>query len=487
MPRQPSVTIAEDAAADRLRPRERIPPPAISMHARMPPEANMALSSTAARIREETSRTVTNTLRRHAEALPAPEQAEAFGKIFDRYGDATVVLLGEATHGTSEFYRARAAITRRLILEHGFNIVAVEADWPDAARIDRYVRHLEPEQSKIEAFARFPTWMWRNLEVLEFVDWLRAENEKRTRPALVEFRGLDVYSMSNSIAAVLAYLNRVDPEAAKEARRRYGCLTPWQDEPARYGRLATLGSADCEEEVVAELRELLENRLDYLSKDAESYFDALQNARIVRAAEQYYRMMYRGAAESWNLRDRHMFDTLQSLLQWRGKGAKAVVWAHNSHIGNAAATSMGWQGEFNIGELCRTAYGHDAVSIGFGTDRGTVAAASDWDSPMEIKTVNPAREDSYEYLFRKTGVARSLTDWRQPAQNELRQVLAEQFLERAIGVVYRPDTEFLSHYFEAILAEQFDAYVWFEVTRAITPLGPDHKPEGVPETYPFGL
>src|SRR5688500_7356475 len=271
----------------------------------------------------------------HAEQLPEPERAEAFGTLFDRYGDATVVLLGEATHGTSEFYRARAAITRRLILEHGFNIVAVEADWPDAARIDRYVRHLEPEQSEMEAFARFPTWMWRNLEVLEFVDWLRARNETRARPARVEFRGLDVYSMSNSIAAVLAYLNRVDPEAAKEARRRYGCLTPWQDEPARYGRLATLGSADCEEEVVAELREHLDKRLYYLSEDAESYFDARQNARIVRAAEQYYRMMYRGAAESWNLRDRHMFETLQSLLQRRGKGAKAAVWAHNSHIGNA--------------------------------------------------------------------------------------------------------------------------------------------------------
>jgi erythromycin esterase-like protein len=197
--------------------------------------------------------------------------------------------------------------------------------------------------------------------------------------------------------------------------------------------------------------------------------------------------MYHGAAESWNLRDRHMFETLQGVLQRRGKGAKAVIWAHNSHIGNAAATSMGWQGEFNIGELCRTAYGDDAISIGFGTDRGTVAAASDWDSPMEIKKVVPAREDSYESLFRRAGVARSLTDWRQTGKSELREVLSEQFLERAIGVVYRPDTEFLSHYFEAILADQFDAYVWFEVTKAITPLGAEHRAPAVPDTYPFGL
>jgi erythromycin esterase-like protein len=222
-----------------------------------------------------------------------------------------------------------------------------------------------------------------------------------------------------------------------------------------------------------------------MQDDGEAFFDAAQNARIVRAAEEYYRLMYRGSRESWNLRDRHMFTTLQALLAHRGRGTKAVVWAHNSHIGNAAATAMGWAGEFNIGELCRTAFGDNAVLIGFGTDRGTVAAASDWDQPMEIKRVLPAREDSYEYAFRKTGLARSLTDWREPA-GFLSEVLREPMLERAIGVVYRPESEFLSHYFEAVLAEQFDSYVWFEETKAVTALSMG-RPHGVPDTYPFGL
>jgi len=426
------------------------------------------------------------TLRDMGEPLPPPERADEFGRMFDRFGGAKLVLLGEATHGTSEFYRARAAITRRLIEHHGFTIVAVEADWPDAGRIDRYVRHREPEPSREEAFARFPTWMWRNLEVQDFIDWLRTENERRPSGLRVEFRGLDIYSLGASMAAVLNYLDRVDPQAATIARERYGCLTPWQSDPAHYGHRAVMGGDTCENEVVAQLRELLARRIQYVALDGEDFLDAAQNARIVRAAEQYYRIMYRGSKESWNLRDRHMFDTLQSLIHRRGSETKAVVWAHNSHIGNAAATSMGWQGEFNIGELCRTAYGDEMIAIGFGTDRGTVAAASDWDAPMEVKNVLPAREDSYEFLFRQTGHARFLADWHPVHRNELRELLAVQRLERAIGVVYRPETEFLSHYFEAVLSDQFDAYVWFETTRAVTPLS-GSRPGGVPETYPFGL
>ena len=420
-----------------------------------------------------------------AEDLPPPEHADMFGAGFARYGDASVVLLGEATHGTSEFYRARAAISHFLICNHGFNIVAVEADWPDAARIDRYVRHHTPEPSREQAFARFPSWMWRNQEVLEFADWLRTENEHRPEAARVEFRGLDIYSLQTSMAAVLAYLDRIDPGAAREARTRYGCLTPWQGNPAQYGHYAVMGGESCEKEVSEQLVALLQQRLAYAGHDGETFFNAAQNARIVRAAEQYYRTMYRGSRESWNLRDRHMFDTLQTLIHHRPK-AKTIVWAHNSHVGNAAATSMGWEGEFNIGELCRTAYGEDMVAIGFGTDRGTVAAASDWDSPMEIKNVRTARDDSYEYLFRHAGHGRSLTDWRAPARGALREALSIPRLERAIGVVYRPDSELLSHYFQAVLSEQFDAYVWFETSRAITPLGTGH-PEGMPETYPFGL
>jgi erythromycin esterase-like protein len=430
-------------------------------------------------------------LRRHGEKLPAPEHAEAFGELFDRFGDARVVLLGEATHGTSEFYRARAAITQRLIVDHGFNIVAVEADWPDAARIDAYVRNLAPSHEASPAFQRFPTWMWRNEEVMAFIDWLRLHNENLPPERRAAFRGLDIYSLSASIAAVLGYLDEVDLPAAAAARQRYACLTPWQDEPASYGWAVNYGKKDsCEDKVVEELNDLLAHRLDYIRQDGEAFFDVAQNARIVRAAERYDRLMYRGSVESWNLRDRHMFDTLQILMRAGGPEAKAVVWAHNSHIGNAAATAMGWQGEFNIGELCRTAYGDEAVLIGFGTDRGTVAAADDWNGPMKVKAVTPARPDSWEFAFRKSGIMRSLTDWRRPGNSlgrrELVETLREPRLERAIGVVYRPQTEFLSHYFEAVLAEQFDAYVWFEETSAVTPL-PVGRPKGAPETYPFGL
>ena len=250
-------------------------------------------------------------VRAHCEPLPSPDKADAFGACFDRFADSKVVLLGEASHGTSEFYKARAAITRRLIEKHGFKIVAVEADWPDAARIDRHVRRHAHEPSAEEAFSRFPTWMWRNVEVRDFVEWLRRHNEKLPAEARTEFRGLDIYSLGSSIAAILTYLDRVDPEEAKAARGRYGCLTPWQDDPASYGRAALhLGRSPCEEGVLAELRALLDRRLTYVRRDGGSFFDAAQNARVVRAAEHYYRLMYRSAKESWNLRDRHMFDTL---------------------------------------------------------------------------------------------------------------------------------------------------------------------------------
>ena len=423
----------------------------------------------------------------HCEPLPSLDEAERFAAFFDRFADAKLVLLGEASHGTSQFYRARAAITRRLIEKHGFNIVAVEADWPDAARIDRYVRFRAHEASPDEAFSRFPTWMWRNVEVHDFIEWLRRHNGPLPVQERAEFRGLDIYSLGNSIAAVLAYLDRVDPEEARAARKRYGCLTPWQDDPAAYG-LSTirLGKSPCEDAVVAELRALLDKRLGYVSRDGESFLNAAQNARVVRAAEHYYRLMYRSSRKSWNLRDRHMFDTLVRLLERRGDAAKAVVWAHNSHIGNAAATAMGWQGEFNIGESCRAAFGDQAVLIGFGTDRGTVAAASDWDGPMQVKKVLPARPDSFERVFRQTHIPSSLTDWRGGRKSQLRELLSKPRLERAIGVVYRPETELLSHYFEAVLADQFDAYVWFEETSAVTPLS-GGRPHGAPDTYPFGL
>ncbi len=424
-------------------------------------------------------------LRASAEALPSPDAPE-FAAAFDRFGDARVVLLGEATHGTHEFYAARAAITRRLVERHGFSIVAIEGDWPDVARIDDYVRHNSPRPRRGDTFVRFPTWMWRNQEVLAFADWLRGHNAALPEAQRASMRGLDVYSLGESIHAVIAYLDRHDPPAAEAARHRYGCLIPWQDEPQHYGRAVEHGLfAGCEEAVVTQLGELLLRRMELMADDGEAYFDAEQNARIVRAAERYYRAMYRGAAASWNLRDRHMFETLQALMAHQAD-ARAVIWAHNSHVGNASATAMGWNGEFNIGELVRAAYGDQAVSIGFGTDRGTVAAASDWGGLMQVMQVLPAREDSWEAAFRRTGIARSLTDWRGSKRRELAKALSQTLLERAIGVVYRPQTELASHYFEAVLADQFDAWVWFEESRAVTPLGPE-RPEGAPGTWPFGL
>jgi len=424
-------------------------------------------------------------LRAAAEPLAGPD-APGFADPFERFADARVLLLGEATHGTHEFYAARAAITRRLIERHGFNIVAVEGDWPDIARIDDYVRHNASRPRRGDPFVRFPTWMWRNEEVLTFADWLRSHNAQLPEADRTSMRGLDVYSLGESIHAVIAYLEKHDPAAVAQARELYGCLLPWQDEPQHYGRAVEHGQLKgCETAVIAELRELLALRMRLITDDGEAFFDAEQNARIVRAAEQYYRAMYRGSAASWNLRDRHMFDTLQRLMAHHAD-ARVVVWAHNSHVGNAAATAMGWNGEFNIGELVRAAYGDQAVLIGFGTDRGTVAAASDWGSLMEIKQVRPARDESWEAAFRRTGCARSLTDWRRGGISVLRQALGQALLERAIGVVYRPQSELASHYFQAVLADQFDAFVWFEETRAVTPLGPE-RPHGAPETWPFGL
>lgn len=421
-------------------------------------------------------------LRRHAEPLPALDDPE-FAAAFDRYGDARVVLIGEASHGSSEFYRARAAISRRLIERHGFSIVAVEADWPDAAAVDAWACGRTLKDWRQTAFRRFPLWMWRNRELDDFVRWLRTFNQDADQP--VEFRGLDVYSLGASLDAVLRYLDGVDPDAAERARQRYGCLTPWQDEPAAYGQQVTLaGEPSCEQAVVDQLRELLALRLKSLSEDGEAFFHAERNARVVLAAEQYYRAMYRGATASWNLRDRHMFETLKALLEHRGPDARALVWAHNSHLGNAGATEMGWSGQTNLGELCRTAFGRDAVLIGQSTDRGEVAAADNWDEPMQIKTVLPSRADSWERLFLQAGQPAALYDWRGSERAELRAALMAPRLERAIGVIYRPRTERVSHYFHAELGEQFDAWLWFEQTRAVSPLRGSSE-AGVPDTWPF--
>ena len=421
-------------------------------------------------------------------AEPLPDFAEpSFGALFDRFADKRVVLLGEASHGTSEFYKARAAITRRLITQHGFSIVAVEADWPDAGVVDRYVRLRPARTSEPLPFQRFPVWMWCNTDVAAFVNWLRQHNEKLPDNRRAGFFGLDIYNMHGSIAAVLAYLDRVDPEAAAIARERYGCLTPWQKEPSTYGRaVLTEGYRKCEESVLRQCREILERQLDYGKADPDSFLDAAQNARLIAAAERYYRIMYYGGAESWNLRDTHMFETLEQLLRFKGPDAKAVVWAHNSHIGDARHTEMGSaRAELNIGQLCRERFGEEAALIGFGTHAGTVAAASSWDGPMEVMQVRPSHLDSVERAFHGSGKARCLVDFSR--EGAAKGLLREPKLERFIGVIYRPDTELMSHYAEASLSQQFDAYVWFDETQAIEPLRRTSTEAGVPDTWPFGL
>jgi erythromycin esterase-like protein len=426
-------------------------------------------------------------LRAAIEPLALPDDPD-FAAQFDRFGEARIVLLGEASHGTSEFYRARAAITRRLIERHGFNIVAVEADWPDAAAIDRYVRQKPRQPSSASPFTRFPSWMWRNTDMDAFVAQLRALNAARDASQRVGFYGLDLYNMTASMAAVLDYLDRVDRQAAATARKRYGCLTPWSREPAAYGKFALAeGYARCEGPVTRILVDLLQKELAYARNDGDSFFDAEQNARLVVDAELYYRLMYYGSHESWNLRDRHMCDTLQRILEVKGRGAKAVVWAHNSHIGDARFTDMGTEhGELNIGQLCRQAFAEKAVLIGFGTHAGTVAAASEWDGPMEVKTIRPSRPDSYEFLCHQTGTARFLLDFKGGCDEDLRDELAARRLERYIGVIYRPETERWSHYAHASLSHQYDAFVWFEQTRALTPMAIAVQ-GGEDETYPFGL
>ena len=410
------------------------------------------------------------------------------GPLLDRIGDCPVVLLGEASHGTSEFYRMRAHITRELIRRKGFTVVALEADWPDAARIDAWVRHRSPSPPGFTAFSRFPTWMWRNREVAAFIDWLREHNAGLDEQSpQVSFSGLDLYSMFTSRDAVLAYLDRVDPEAAKVARARYGCLTPWEHDPARYGRAVVTGRfAGCEQGVVETLSDLLRQRLDYATRDGDTFFDATQNALVVANAERYYRVMYYGSVDSWNLRDQHMYETLQTVRAQRGPGTKVVVWEHNSHVGDASATEMGARGEHNVGMLCRREYGSDAFLVGFGTDSGTVAAASEWGGPMEHKSVRPSHARSYERICHDSGVPAFMLHLRDPVREEVRDELTPPRLERAIGVIYRPETELQSHYFEAVLPRQFDEYIWFDETAAVTPL-PAHELAEAPDTYPFGL
>ncbi len=413
-------------------------------------------------------------------------------------GDARLVLLGEASHGTHEFYRERAQITKRLIREKGFSAIAVEADWPDASRVNRYVQGeaIDPDAAAaLGGFRRFPAWMWRNADVLDFVGWLRAHNDSLESGHKVGFYGLDLYSLHSSIEAVLNYLDKVDPDAALRARYRYACFENFGEDPQTYGYSAGFGlSRTCESEVVAQLIDLQRRALDYARMDgwaaADRFFDAQQNARLVRDAEQYYRTMFRGQVSSWNMRDRHMMETLEALIEHIGlrhAPAKMVVWAHNSHLGDARATQMGRDGEWNVGQLVREKYGHDCKLIGFSTYSGTVTAASRWDSAAERKQIRRARPDSYEGLFHKTGIpAFALTFER---GSHVAGGLRIPMLERAIGVIYLPESELASHYFQARLSDQFDAVIHIDETRAVEPLeaiGEERAGEPA-ETFPSGI
>ncbi len=412
-----------------------------------------------------------------------------YSALLDKIGDAPLVLIGEASHGTHEFYEQRAHITRLLIEDRGFHAVAVEADWPAALRVNRYVMGESGDASAREAlgdFIRFPAWMWRNTVLIDFIEWLRGRD--------VGFYGMDLYSLYASIESVLHYLQKVDPEAAARARHRYACFEHFADDPQEYGFASTSGMFEsCEDDVVRQLLELRAHASEYARRDGrvaeDEFFFAEQNARLARNAERYYRSMFRGRVSSWNLRDQHMAETIDELMRHLGKRVqrpKLVVWAHNSHLGDARATEMGWQGELNVGQLVRERFGDAAYLIGFSTYDGTVTAASDWDGPAERKQVRPGLEDSYEKLFHDVGEPTFWLDLRDP---DVRLLLQGQLLERAIGVIYLPRSERQSHYFHARIADQFDALLHVDRTSAVTPLEveSDWQHEESPQTYPSAL
>jgi len=434
-------------------------------------------------------------LRDHLRALPGEAAADEL--LVQQLSQVRMALLGEASHGTHEFYAERAALSQRLIREHGFHAVVVEADWPDAWRVNRYIRGRSDDPdagAALSGFERFPTWMWRNTAVRDFVEWMREHNRGRPVSQQVGFYGMDLYSLYSSIRAVLNYLDQVDPQSAQRARSRYACFDHFGEDTQAYGYAASFGmNSSCEDEVVQQLREMNRRAADFLAgsrDDRDDLFYAQQNARLVRNAEEYYRTMFHGRVSSWNLRDSHMTETLQALEKHLGGlvgASRMIVWAHNSHLGDASATEMGAIGEWNVGQLARDRWGDDAMLVGFSTHSGTVTAASEWDGVAERKRVRPGLPGSYEDLFHEVGQERFWLPLRGHAA--LAQLLREQRLQRAIGVIYLPRTERMSHYFHTRLPAQFDAMIHIDQTEAVRPLVPEpiwHAGEPA-ETYPSGL
>ena len=435
-----------------------------------------------------------------AQALPVEEGVPAANALMSIVGDAQFVLIGEASHGTQEFYEARAAITRRLIEEKGFTAVAAEADWPDAYRVNRYVRGRSEDEAAEEAlrdFTRFPTWMWRNTAVLDFVGWLREHNDHLDEHAKAGFYGMDLYSLRRSMEEVVAYLEGVDPDAAARARERYSCFDHSAgDDGQSYGYAAAFGAGEtCEDAAVAQLVEMQQlgngTRSDEGLLPEDELFYAQQNAIVVRDAEVYYRTMFGARSSSWNLRDRHMVDTVDGLTrhlsELRGGTAKIVVWAHNSHVGDARVTESGMRGEVTVGQLMRERHPDACRLIGFTTQTGTVTAADDWGGPAERKWVRPGLPDSVEDLFHETGEKEFLLAF--DVAPHAAELLSAARLERAIGVIYRPETERQSHYFRCRVSHQFDAVIHIDETRAVEPLERTAGWERgeLPETYPFAV
>lgn len=427
------------------------------------------------------------------------EQADTAPGLVELLTTARLVLIGEASHGTHEFYLERARLTRALIERHGCTAVVAEADWPDALRVDRYVRGRSEDASAEQAlsgFARFPTWMWRNTVMAEFIDWLREHNRGVPAARQVGFFGMDLYSLHSSMRAVVQYLEQVDGQAAARARERYACFdhrSGGEDSQA-YGWGAAFGARpSCENEAIAQLMEMNRRAASTLGAERDEAFYAQQNARLVRNAEEYYRSMFRGRVSTWNLRDSHMVQTLAALQQHlqatRGSTPCMVVWAHNSHLGDASATEMGERGEWNVGQLARERWGRQALLLGLTTSHGSVTAASEWDGPAEHKGVRPALAGSFERLFHETGEARFWLPLRE--QLAVTRLLQARRLQRAIGVIYLPESERQSHYFHARLPEQFDAVLHIDRTHALQPLEPgvgwqpDHAE--LPDTWPSGL
>jgi erythromycin esterase-like protein len=421
-------------------------------------------------------------------ALPLHQAADVEALI-DRVGDARYVLLGEASHGTSEYYQWRARISQWLIREKGFSFIAVEGDWPDCYRVNRYVKGLGDSgvdaREVLENFVRWPTWMWANLEIVAFAEWLRRHNSEVSAKEKVGFYGLDVYSLWDSLYAVLGYLRQANPSLLPAARRALMCFQPYGEDVQQYARATALVPTTCEDEVVDLLAALRAKEPRFHTDGREEYFAAEQNALVVKNAEAYYRAMVRGGPDSWNLRDRHMTETLDRLMRQHGPDARCIVWEHNTHIGDARYTDMADEGMFNVGQLVRQRHSPEGVFlVGFGSYRGSVIAAKDWEAPTERMQVPAAREGSWEDVLHQVSPANKLLLLR-----EVRHV--DEFLavrgHRAIGVVYHPEYEHFSNYVPTVLPRRYDAFCYLDDTRALHPLELHPALEKIPETYPWGV